>query len=381
MVKTCCSNQSKTLIEGRNKLLSWLVNDLLRALKQTKPREFKVVVMPDFFIDRFVTYQGDSKQFSAAVAKVAERRGGNIHGIKQMELRGGNAANTAAALALLGANVYPVITTDALGLHLLKFYLKPLGVDLSYVKDEGEVGLTTAVEIAEGKERVNIMMGDLGSLSAFGPKSLNEKDFRLLQEADYVCVFNWAATRKRGTELAETAFRCVKEEGKGKTYFDSGDPIPNKESIPKLLKNVLKTRLLDILSVNENEAFQYASHFDKRVGQLRSKLDHYEVAKECARILAKNLEARVDLHTTAFSGSFTSENEVIVPSLSVKGLRSTGAGDSWNAGNIYGDALKLPDSCRLMLANSVAAYYISSPKAQHPTLPKLIEFCQGRVRD
>jgi len=362
-------------------LLSWLVNDLLRALKQAKPKEFKVVVMPDFFVDRFVTYRGDSKQFSAALAKVAERRGGNIHGVRQMELRGGNAANTATSLASLGADVYPVITTDALGLHLLKFYLKPLGVDLSYVKDDGEAGLTTAVEIVEGKERVNIMLGDLGSLPAFGPKSLTEKDFRLLQEADYVCVFNWAATRKHGTELAETAFRYAKEGGKGKTYFDSGDPVPNKEGIPKLLKNVLMTRLLDILSVNENEAFQYAGHFDKRAGRPKGKLNHYEVAKECARILAKNLTARVDLHTAAFSGSFTGGNEVIVPSLPVKVLRSTGAGDSWNAGNIYGDALKLPDSCRLMLANSVASYYISSQKAEHPTLPKLIEFCQRMVRD
>lgn len=337
--------------------------------------------MPDFFIDRFVSYPGSSKQFSAAVAKVAERRGGNIHGVKQIELRGGNAANTAAALASLGAAVYPIITTDAFGLHLLKFYLKPLGVDLSYIKDEGAVGLTTAVEITEGKERNNIMLGDLGSLPTFGPMNLTEKDFRMLQKADYICVFNWAATHKWGTELAETAFRRVKEEGKGKTYFDSGDPTPNKEDIPKLLKNVLKTRLLDVLSVNENEAFQYASHFDKRVGQLRRKLDHLEATKECARILAKNLTARVDLHTTAFSGSFTRENEVIVPSFEVKGLRTTGAGDSWNAGNIYGDALKLPDPCRLMLANSVAAYYISNPRAEHPTLPELIEFCQESVRD
>ena len=163
------------------------------------------------------------------------------------------------------------------------------------------------------------------------------------------------------------------------TYFDSGDPTPNKESIQKLLKNVVKTRLLDVLSVNENEAFQYASYFDKRAGQLTRKLDHYEVAKECARILARNLTARVDLHTTAFSASFTNENEIVVPSLSVKDLRTTGAGDSWNAGNVYGDALKLPDSCRLMLANSVAAYYVSSPRAEHPTLPKLVEFSQEIV--
>jgi sugar/nucleoside kinase (ribokinase family) len=193
-------------------------------------------------------------------------------------------------------------------------------------------------------------------------------------------VFNWAATSKRGTELAEDVFRYVKEEGKGKTYFDSGDPTSNKTSIPKLFKNVLKTRLLDILSVNENEAFQYASQFDKSIAKLRGRADHSEVAKECARILARNLTARVDLHTAAFSGSFTRENEVIVPGFSVKSLRSTGAGDSWNAGNIYGDALKLPDSCRLMLANAVAGYYISSPRAEHPTPQRLIEFCQERAR-
>jgi len=357
-------------------LLSWCVNDLLRCLKRTKPREFSVVVMPDFFIDRFITYNGDAKQFSAAIAKVAERRGGNIHGVEQMELRGGNAANTAAALAALGAKVYPIITTSPFGLNLLKFFLRPLGVDLSYVKTDGDVALTTAFELAHGKERVNIMMGDLGSLPSFGPKNLNENDFQLLREADFVCVFNWSSTRRWGTELAKEVFSYVKEEGKGKTYYDTGDPTPNKRNIPRLLKKVLKTSSVDVFSVNENEAFQYASRLDSRVRRLKVKLDHYKVAKECSRVLAKHFSARVDLHTAAFSGSFTVENEVVIPSFPVSGLRSTGAGDAWNAGNIYGDALKLPDSCRLTLANAVAAYYVSSLRAEHPTLPKLVEFCQ-----
>ncbi len=358
------------------KLLSWLVKDLFRVLQRTKPRGFKVVVMPDFFIDRFVSYQGDLRQFSAGLVDVAHRKGGNIHGVKQMELRGGNAANTAAALASLGALVYPIITTDALGLHLLRFYLKPLGADLSHVKDNGRIALTTALELRHGKERVNIMMGNLGSLPTFGPKNLSDKDFKLLQEADCVGVFNWAATRRSGTELAEKVFRYVKEESKAKTYYDSGDPTPNRQNIPELLQRVLKTRLVDVLSVNENEALQYASHMDAKVKRQRNTADPPEAAKECARILARNLSARVDLHTKAFAGSFTGENEVVVPTFQTKALRSTGAGDAWNAGNIYGDALKLPDSCRLTLANAVAAYYVSSPAAKHPKIPKLIEFCQ-----
>ncbi len=332
--------------------------------------------MPDFFIDRFATYSGDTKQLSAAMIQVAERRGGNIHGINQMELRGGNAANTAAALAILNVKVFPIITTNPFGLHLLEFFLGRFGVDLSHVKADGEVALTTAFEVADGSERVNIMMSDLGSLPTFGPKNLNQDDYDLLREVDYVCVFNWAATRRWGTELAEDVFRYVKEEAKGKTYYDTGDPTPNKRNIPKLVKRILKSNLLDVLSVNENEVFQYASAIDRRVKGLRNSLTHHELARECARTLAGHISARVDLHTTTFAGSFTHETEVVVPIFPVAGLRSTGAGDSWNAGNIYGDALKIPDSCRITLANAVAAYYVSNPKAAHPTIPKLIEFCQ-----
>jgi sugar/nucleoside kinase (ribokinase family) len=332
--------------------------------------------MPDFFIDRFVTYLGELKEFSAKIAEVADRRGGNIHGVKQSELRGGNAANTASALSALGAKVYPIITTSQMGFQLLEFYLGPCGVDLYHIKINGETALTTAFELSHHKEKVNIMMGDLGSLPKFGPEDLTESDFELIQEADCICVFNWAATRRWGTELAEKVFRHVKEEGRGTTYYDSGDPTPNKEKIPKLLKKVLQTPLVDVLSVNENEAFQYASRLDSKIKQLKNKLNHYDVAKECARTLAKHLQARIDLHTATFAGSFKHDNEVVVPTFPVSAIRSTGAGDSWNAGNIYGGFLKLPDSCRLTLANAVASYYVSSPTAKHPTLQMLVEFCR-----
>jgi hypothetical protein len=32
------------------------------------------------------------------------------------------------------------------------------------------------------------------------------------------------------------------------------------------------------------------------------------------------------------------------------------------------------------MANAVAAYYVSSPSANHPTIPKLIEFCQKQLQ-
>ncbi len=349
--------------------------ELLDCLKQIKPREFRVVVMPDFFLDRLVTYNGDTEEFAKTIAGIAKRKGGSLHGIKQMELRGGNAANTAAALAKLGAKVSPIINTSQLGLHLLKFYLEPLGVDLSHVKTRGDMALTTALELRKEGERVNVMMSTLGSLPDFGINSLKKEDYEALQQADYVCVFNWTCTRRFGTELADEVFRYVKENGKGKTYYDTSDPTPNVEAISNLMNRVLLGSHIDVLSVNDNEAFWYASQLSENADVLRQKLKPDELAIECARTLAKHLSAQIDLHTTTFAGSFTQKKEVIVPAFKVHALRSTGAGDSWNAGNIFGDALNLPNASRLTLANAVAAYYVASPAAEHPTLPQLIKFC------
>jgi len=276
--------------------------------------------------------------------------------------------------------VYPIINTSPLGLHLLKFYLDPFGVDLSHVKTRGTMAITTAFELTYQGEKVNVMMSDLGSLPDFSLDHLTSEDFQLLREADYVCMFHWASTRRSGTELAEGIFSHVKEGGKGKTYYDTSDPSPKKEDVPRLVRRVLLGNLIDIFSVNENEAVWYASQLGEEVKSLRETLKLDELAKECARILAKNLSARVDLHTTTFTGSFTQKTEVIVPTFKVPVLRATGAGDAWNAGNVFGDALGLPDSCRLTFANAVAAYYILSPVGEHPTLPKLKEFCSKQLR-
>lgn len=353
------------------------VEELLYCLGRLKPTKFSVAVMPDFFLDRLVSYGGSLKRFYGETVAVAKRKGGSIDGVRQNELRGGNAANTAAALASLGAEAHPIIHTGPLGLRLLKFYLEPLGVDLSHVKAEGRTSITTALEFLSQNGKTNIMLRDLGSLVKFSLKHLASKDFELLREADYVCVFNWAGTERYGTELAEGVFRHVKEKGKGKTYYDTADPSPKKGGIPTLMEKVLLTDLVDVLSVNENEAVWYASQLNEQeVNKLKKTLKLDELAKECAKILAENLSSRIDLHTTSLAASFTKNSETVAPTFSVPVLRTTGAGDAWNAGNIFADAQGLPDACRLMLANAVAAYYISNIKGEHPTLLQLREFVQ-----
>ncbi|HVP92450.1 MAG TPA: carbohydrate kinase family protein [Acidobacteriota bacterium] len=351
------------------------LEEVQRFLKR-KNEEFNVVVMPDFFLDRLINLKCSIKRFSESLENVGRRKGGCIDGIEQTELRGGNAINTASALAALDIRVVPIACTSILGLQIIKFFLEPLEVDLSHIKTFKRLSITTAMELESNNEKVNIMLRDTGDLANFGYRHLGDDDFETVENADYVCVFNWAGTKRYGTELAKTVFCHVKMKGKGKTYYDTADPTPNREKIPELVKNVLRRKDLDIFSVNENEAVLYASQLSSETKELGKKLRFEELAKESARILASHISARVDLHTTSFSATFTKKREIITPAFQVPVLRATGAGDAWNAGNILGDAYKLSDDCRLSLANAVAAYYVSNQDGMHPTRKKLIKFCE-----
>ena len=358
------------------------VDELLNFLKQD-PRKLDVTVMPDFFYDRLISLNYDADSFSSFTAEITRRKGGSIDGVEQTDIRGGNAINTASALAALGVNVTPIVCTNKLGLHQIKFYLRKYGVNLSHVKIAAKASLTTALELETESGKANVMLRDLGSLVDFRPSKLTNRDYELIENADYVCLFNWAGTKKHGTELAENVFGRVKAKGKGKTYYDTADPTPNRDKIPELMHRVLKTSSVDTLSLNENEAVCYASLLngeikEEIVGQHGKRFD--ELALHAARVLAEHLPARVDLHTTVFSATFNRNKEVVVPAFKVKALRATGAGDSWNAGNILADANDLSDEARLVLANAVAAYFLSDPWGLHPTRLKLARFVKNAAK-
>ena len=345
----------------------------LEDFLKRKPRELTAVTMPDFFLDRLVNLHTNLSAFHKDLVRVTERKGGSIDNIEQAELRGGNAVNTASALTSLGVNVIPIICTNRIGLQLIKLYFRSGKTDLSHVKLFDKASMTTALEFEAGGGKTNVMLRDVGALASFGTQYLNNDDFEAIENADYVCVFNWAGTRRFGTKLAKNVFHRVKTFGRGKTYLDTADPTPNKDKIPNLMKSVLKRNDLDILSVNENEAICYASQIQKQAKTISLRLD--QAAKKAAKVLASQISARVDLHTTGFSATFKGTEEIAVPAFKVPVLRATGAGDAWNAGNILADANKLSDSCRLALANAAAACYISSANGTHPTLKQLAGFC------
>jgi sugar/nucleoside kinase (ribokinase family) len=354
-------------------------NELLTFLEQSPEEDCKVVVMPDFFLDRIVNLHWDLAEFTDAVGGVTKRKGGSIDGILQMDMKGGNSVNTASALASLGVSVTPIICTSEYGLQLIKYHFRDVMMDFSHIKTFGKASITTALEFRGVNEKINVMLRDVGSLADFGPQNLNESDYELIDAANYTCLFNWAGTLRHGTSLAQVVFKRVKQNGEGKTYFDTADPIPNQQGIPYFLEKVLKTPNIDILSVNENEAITYASLLDESLKEKKTTLSFADLAMEAARILASHFSARIDLHTTLFSASIVGKREIVVPTFKIEVFRATGAGDAWNAGNVLADFNGLSDECRLILANAVSACYLSGADGMHPTKAKVASFIKANA--
>jgi ribokinase len=67
---------------------------------------------------------------------------------------------------------------------------------------------------------------------------------------------------------------------------------------------------------------------------------------------------RVDLHTPDFSATFVDGQRLRVPCAKFKPEKVTGAGDVWNAADIYGQGIGLGHKERLIFANAVCAAYL-----------------------
>ena len=316
-------------------------------LAQEKP-SFKVVAMPDFYLDYLVSYPGKLEDLTKELGEVAKRGGGNILGWKHTVGRGGNTCNFVAQLAELGVEVVPIVETDELGYSILERSLR--GVDLSHVKTTGSLSSTMALEVDHSGRRVNIMASHPGSHSSFGPEKLSKEDKDLIGQASFVCVFNWGQNEK-GTELAEAVFQLAREGG-AVTFFDPADPTPRSAHREGLNQRVLTSGLVDVLSVNENELLQLASGVRDDSAQV-GEAPLFEAAS-----VFSMLAVRVDLHTPEFSATFIDGQRVRVPCLKFEPVKVTGAGDVWNAADIYAQGMGLEHKERLVFANAAAAAYL-----------------------
>ena len=346
---------------------SSLQKRLLQTLQNLERKDlpgFHVVMLPDFFVDHFISLK-TVQETCITVQRIAAQGGGNLPGIPQQIHQGGNAANTALALARLGMNSHLICRTSPFGHHLLQFFLGRNGVDLSGVKTDGALATTTALEFQE--HHANVMLGDPGSVATFTYESLNDHDFELIAHANLVGVTNWNLNRY-GTSLAQQVFEYAKQHGV-KTFFDSGDPSPRLHDIPEVIHNVLTNPNLDIFGLNENELHYYSNN----------SFTTQEEMIQAAEQIKKKIPARIDFHTSLFSCSIQHSTTIIPTLPQPQVIRSTGAGDAWNAANLFADLLGFNDDERLLFANIFAGIYISSQEPIHPTIDMVIDFIKKTV--
>lgn len=343
-----------------------LTNKLIYARKTKQLSELSAVLMHDFFFDRLVQIK-DLDHFLSSFKEIYDYKGGSYpHGI-QTNQRGGNAANCASWLGNFGVETYFIGRTDELGKILVDYYLnKKSGVNVSRTRADGYLATTTAIEV--GEEKTNIMINDLNSFSPFSFDDLTDEDFKIMEKAEIIGVFDWAANTK-GTDLANGVFNFANNHHIN-TYFDTSDPSSRKDDIFSLFTEALMHPGLSFLSVNENELHQFTNN------KVQSKINWSEI-REIAIQLKNKIHAELQVHTSQFSAIIKSDEIFTMPTYMVSPLRATGAGDSWNAGNILGILLELDPDERLLLANSVACFYITSSNPDLLSIDNLISFLKN----
>ncbi len=331
-------------------------------------------MLPDFFVDHFVKVETLDCLLDGLI-QLAEQGGGNLLNNEQFIRRGGNAVNTASALLSLGLNPRLIVTTDEHGASLLQALADPQ-LDLSHIHTDGRLSSTVSIETTHSERKVNLMLSDSGSASQFAFSDLTKGDIELINSSGIVALVNLNHNRK-GSELAHDLFKMVKESSTAKTFIDIGDPSGNPTNVTQLVKHVIKAGLVDIIGLNENEVgwiVQSLAGDQERWKNLPLKP---ELWLEGAQLIATESGSRVDLHTPQYSATIINDEITAIPTFMVESNVVCGAGDAWNAGDIYGTLLSLPSMDRLILANAVASLYVSSISASHPSLPDIVSFLQS----
>lgn len=327
-----------------------------------------IVVMPDFFVDRIIRLESKEKLFDALDEK-ARRGGGSVRGVSTTDVKGGNAVNVAYCLAKLGAKVALFTVADEIGATMIRQAFLQFGDRANLRITSGRSGLTTAFEFPHEDTRVNVMVSDIGDNENFGPEKLgSEADRSILKNADGVMIANWASNKK-GTELAEFAFR---NSPSAFHFIDPADVDSRKQDFRDSLAKL--ATMIDCLSINENECNSLADALG--IGHLLGYSYGGDEVRAAANKIAEKVGISTDLHTKAGAAWSNGKESEYVHAIKVDAKTLTGAGDSWDAADIIGYLVGLDPQERLLFANCCASLYVRDPQGEPPVMNKVFELLE-----
>ena len=347
---------------------SRVISSLRSPVSEARP-----VILPDFFVDHFVRFES-FEEFMKDLRLLADQGGGNLLGSEQLITRGGNSVNTASALLHLGIDPVVIVTTDSHGESLLRALADPK-LDLSHVHTDGRLSSTVSIETEYRGRRINLMISDSGSARRFGFSDLHDDDLESIRRSGLVALLN-LNHNESGAALAGDLFEFVRAESTAQTFMDIGDPSGHPDFVRPLIDRAIGNGLVDVLGVNENEVHWLIRTLED--GNRWSGMETQpEMWLDAARFVSSELHVRLDLHTPYYAATILDDEVVSIPAFQVPGKNALGAGDAWNAGDIWGLLHDLNPQDRLTLANAVASLYVSSKKAQHPSRYEVTSYLQS----
>jgi sugar/nucleoside kinase (ribokinase family) len=236
-----------------------------------------------------------------------------LEGVEITRCAGGSAANTIMGIADFGGKAAYAgkVGCDEIGEFFLKD-MRKMGVSIDVPPAVGVSG-TSVILITPDAQRT--MLTHLGVSATIGPDDIREEE---IKQAKYIYVEGYLFS---GTITRAAAMRAIDiAKGHGvKVAFTASDPFlirHYRNEFWDLIKGPI-----DLLFCNLEEA-RALTTFDDPI--------------ECAREIHKHAE-NVALTLGANGSVLMHENEVIpIEGVSVKAIDTTGAGDMYAAGILYG---------------------------------------------
>ena len=314
-----------------------------------------VLCLPDLYIDELVSvpkWADVQKQLASA----ALRGGGRIRSAGQRLVLGGNAFNAARALARLGLSARFAGLTSEGALDFARRGTEGEGLDLRFLRSGGHASLTVALEM--GPDRTNVQLNDPGSLDGFRLSDLGAGGADAFAGAAAVHVANWGQNLRAGTAFVEEALAAAKAAG-AITFLDPSDLWGREKDTLGLIRRVMEGKDLGYLLVNEAELREVARVLLLNAGGT-SPCAHDDVEGQ-GREFTKRVESALAVHTAARAQSWRKgKSEGAVSGAPATPLRTTGAGDVWNAAFIAATLGGLTPQVRLEFAQAAARHFVTT---------------------
>ncbi len=369
-------------------------NDILRNLltklldiREARYHQPQVTILPDFFVDRIIEVL-DYPIFMNDIQKKIVAGGGSMRGYSSLDIKGGNAVNMAYSLAKLDVRVELFTIADEIGSDILHSVFLPFRTNVNLHIIKGKHGLSTVFEFSNSSpsspspSSSNVMVSDVGDNDNFGPELIESQEVRMiLRSSDAVIMTNWASNL-RGTDLLDYVFT---NSPKSVHFLDPADIERRCFEFINVLKS--RSNLVDFLSINENEYNLIIKALESVIGCNNGTLlafdnnlypDNIDAFCESAKLLSNFINLTVCIHTTKGSAISDGHESLFVDSIVPSKIDIvSGAGDSWDAGFIFGHLYGFTTIEKICFANLLSSLHVGNLFGDNPSLSEIIDYIKS----